>query len=133
MCLHVFQHPEIPRNYEILRKLGRTEPPVPLKEMEAPAGEAADPREQARAALRDGLSHHVILRHISITEADLHTLVEEEAALADARAEARRQKAFDMIRDGKADVQITASTGFKLRDIIRFRAELRDADREQAA
>jgi hypothetical protein len=44
MCLHVFQHPEIPRNYEILRKLGRTEPPVPLKEMEAPAGEAADPR-----------------------------------------------------------------------------------------
>jgi hypothetical protein len=44
MCLHVFQHPEIPRNYEILRRLGRVEPPAPLAEMEAPAGEAADPR-----------------------------------------------------------------------------------------
>lgn len=44
MCLHVFQHPEIPRNYEILRQLGRIEAPVPLDEMEAPPGEAADPR-----------------------------------------------------------------------------------------
>jgi len=108
-------------------------PPPPPPRRAPPEPDIPTPREQARAALRDGLSHHVILRHISITEADLHTLVEEEAALADARAEARRQKAFDMIRDGKADVQITASTGFKLRDIIRFRAELRDADREQAA
>lgn len=44
MCLHVFKHPEIPRNYEILRKLGRTAPPEPLTEMEAPPGESADPR-----------------------------------------------------------------------------------------
>lgn len=44
MCLHIFKHPEIPRNYEILRKLGRTEPPRPLTELEAPPGEAADPR-----------------------------------------------------------------------------------------
>lgn len=44
MCLHIFKHPEIPRNYEILRKLGRTAPPVPLTEMEAPPGESADPR-----------------------------------------------------------------------------------------
>jgi hypothetical protein len=44
MCLHVFKHPEIPRNYEILRKLGRTVPPLPLAELEAPPGEAADPR-----------------------------------------------------------------------------------------
>lgn len=44
MCLHIFRHPEIPRNYEILRKLGRTEPPKPLAEMQAPPGEAADPR-----------------------------------------------------------------------------------------
>ena len=44
MCLHVFKHPELPRNYEILRKLGRTAPPQPLTEMEAPPGEAADPR-----------------------------------------------------------------------------------------
>ncbi len=44
MCLHVFKHPEIPRNYEILRWLGRTAPPVPLTEMEAPPGESADPR-----------------------------------------------------------------------------------------
>jgi hypothetical protein len=44
LCLHVFQHPEIPRNYEILRKLHRVEPPKPLPAMEAPAGESADPR-----------------------------------------------------------------------------------------
>jgi hypothetical protein len=44
MCLHIFKHPEIPRNYEILRKLGRTQPPEPLTEMEAPPGESADPR-----------------------------------------------------------------------------------------
>ena len=44
LCLHVFRHPEIPRNYEILRKLKRTEPPRPLTELEAPPGEAADPR-----------------------------------------------------------------------------------------
>lgn len=44
MCLHVFKHPEIPRNYEILRKLGRTVPPEPFTEMEAPPGESADPR-----------------------------------------------------------------------------------------
>jgi len=44
LCLHVFRHPEIPRNYEILRKLHRTQPPAPLAELEAPPGEAADPR-----------------------------------------------------------------------------------------
>ena len=44
LCLHVFKHPEIPRNYEILRKLGRTVAPAPLAEMEAPPGESADPR-----------------------------------------------------------------------------------------
>lgn len=44
LCLHVFGHPEIPQNYEILKKLGRTEPPVGFKLQEAPPGEAADPR-----------------------------------------------------------------------------------------
>ena len=44
LCLHVFQHPEIPRNYEILRKLHRVEPPKPLPAMEAPAGESPAPR-----------------------------------------------------------------------------------------
>lgn len=44
LCLHIFQHPEIPRNYEILRKLHRVEPPKALPAMEAPAGESADPR-----------------------------------------------------------------------------------------
>lgn len=44
LCLHVFHHPEIPRNYEILRKLKRTEPPKPLTELQAPAGDSADPR-----------------------------------------------------------------------------------------
>lgn len=44
LCLHVFEHPEIPRNYELLKKLGRIEPPEPLVEMEAPPGDSADPR-----------------------------------------------------------------------------------------
>jgi hypothetical protein len=44
LSLHVFRHPEIPRNYEILRKLGRVEPPQPLESMQAPPGESADPR-----------------------------------------------------------------------------------------
>ncbi|MEK7950133.1 hypothetical protein [Luteolibacter soli] len=44
LCLHVFQHPEIPRNYEILRKLKRVEPPLPLPLLQAPPGESADPR-----------------------------------------------------------------------------------------
>ena len=44
LCLHVFKHPEIPRNYELLRKLGRTTPPEPLTELQAPPGDSADPR-----------------------------------------------------------------------------------------
>ncbi|WP_193214658.1 hypothetical protein [Luteolibacter marinus] len=44
LCLHVFNHPEIPRNYELLKKLKRVEPPEDLPEMEAPPGDSADPR-----------------------------------------------------------------------------------------
>lgn len=44
LCLHVFGHPEIPRNYELLRKLGRAEPAVGFSLQQAPPGEAADPR-----------------------------------------------------------------------------------------
>jgi hypothetical protein len=44
LCLNIFLHPEVPRNYEILRKLGQAAVPADLDEMSAPAGEAADPR-----------------------------------------------------------------------------------------
>lgn len=44
LCLHVFGHPEIPRNYEFLKKLGRIDPPVGFTLQEAPPGDAADPR-----------------------------------------------------------------------------------------
>jgi hypothetical protein len=44
LCLHVFGHPEIPRNYDLIRKLGRTEPAVAFTLQQAPPGEAADPR-----------------------------------------------------------------------------------------
>jgi hypothetical protein len=44
LCLHVFGHPEIPRNYELLEKIGRVDPPVGFTLQEAPPGEAADPR-----------------------------------------------------------------------------------------
>ncbi|WP_035604425.1 hypothetical protein [Haloferula sp. BvORR071] len=55
LCLHIFGHPEIPRNYEILRKLHRTVPPEDLSELNAPAAESADPRAFFRryAALKD--------------------------------------------------------------------------------
>jgi hypothetical protein len=44
LCLHLFKHPEIPRNYAILKKLGRTTPPAPLTQLQAPPGDSADPR-----------------------------------------------------------------------------------------
>lgn len=44
LCLHVFGHPEIPRNYEIISKLGRAREPVGFRLQDAPSGEAADPR-----------------------------------------------------------------------------------------
>lgn len=44
LCLHVFGHPEIPRNYEWLKKFGRAEPAAGFSLQQAPPGEAADPR-----------------------------------------------------------------------------------------
>lgn len=43
LCMHVFGHPEIPRNYEWLRKLGRIDEPVGFALQQAPPGDAADP------------------------------------------------------------------------------------------
>ncbi|MEM1083714.1 MAG: hypothetical protein AAGI48_06290 [Verrucomicrobiota bacterium] len=59
-CLHVFGHPEIPRNYEILKKLGRADPPVGLALQEAPPGEAADPRALYRRYAE--LNGHALMR-----------------------------------------------------------------------
>lgn len=44
LCLHVFSHPEIPKNYEWLKKLDLAKPAVGFELQEAPPGEAADPR-----------------------------------------------------------------------------------------
>lgn len=44
VCTNIFMHPEVPRNYEIMRKLGQAGLPQPLTEMQAPPGEAGDPR-----------------------------------------------------------------------------------------
>ena len=44
LCLHVFGHPEIPRNYKFLEKLGRISDPVGFPLEQAPVGDAADPR-----------------------------------------------------------------------------------------
>lgn len=44
VCLHVFRHPENPRNYEILRKLKRL-PEIKRRELlNAPAADALDPK-----------------------------------------------------------------------------------------
>ncbi|MGE9269518.1 MAG: hypothetical protein ACQKBU_01835 [Verrucomicrobiales bacterium] len=44
LCLHIFGHPEIPKNYEILKKLDLAKPAPGFVLQEAPPGDAADPR-----------------------------------------------------------------------------------------
>ena len=44
VCLHVFGHPEIPRNYEILRKLGRLPHLKRYTALDAPNGKLLDPK-----------------------------------------------------------------------------------------
>lgn len=43
-CLYLFTQPEIPRNYELLLKIGRIEPLKRVTALEAPNGTAADPQ-----------------------------------------------------------------------------------------
>ena len=44
-CLYVFNYPEKPGNYEILRKLGRLTPVTAFAPLEAPEGSGADPED----------------------------------------------------------------------------------------
>jgi hypothetical protein len=44
VCLHVFGHPELPRNYEILRKIGRLPRLKHFTALDAPNGIALDPK-----------------------------------------------------------------------------------------
>ena len=44
VCLHVFGNPEIPRNYEILRKLGRLPELKRYSALDAPNGNLLDPK-----------------------------------------------------------------------------------------
>jgi hypothetical protein len=93
MCLHVFGHPEIPRNYRILEKLGRTDPPVGFSLQEAPPGEAADPRALYRrygelptpalASLNSALMRNYLK---SLDEPGLIQYVEGEFVVTDVRA-----------------------------------------------
>ena len=46
VCLHVFGHPEIPRNYEILRQIGRLPHLKRYTAADAPSGNALDPKGQ---------------------------------------------------------------------------------------
>lgn len=46
VCLHVFGSPESPRNYEILRQLGRLPHPKRYTVLDAPNGNALDPKGQ---------------------------------------------------------------------------------------
>ena len=43
VCLHVFGHPEMPRNYEILRKIGRLPQIKRFTVLDAPNGSVLDP------------------------------------------------------------------------------------------
>jgi hypothetical protein len=43
-CLYLFNQPEIPRNYEILLKIGRIEQLKPVTALNAPNGSSADPQ-----------------------------------------------------------------------------------------
>lgn len=44
LCLHIFNHPELPRNYEILRRLNRLPEIKAFEALEAPKGSAPDPK-----------------------------------------------------------------------------------------
>src|SRR6478752_10820614 len=48
VCLHVFGNPEIPRNYEILRKLGRLPVLKRYTVLDVPNGNALEPKELYR-------------------------------------------------------------------------------------
>lgn len=92
LCLHIFGHPEIPRNYEILKKLGRTDPPVGFSLQEAPPGEAADPRALYRryAELNghalDGLNAALMRNYLkSLDEPGLIQYVEGDFVITDVR------------------------------------------------
>ena len=50
-CLFVFSHPEVPRNYRLLERLGRPPRLRPFTALDAPAGTAADPRSLYRKFL----------------------------------------------------------------------------------
>jgi hypothetical protein len=43
-CLYLFTQPEIPRNYELLLKIGRIEELKPVTALDAPNGSSADPQ-----------------------------------------------------------------------------------------
>lgn len=47
-CLYIFNYPEKPQNYEILRKLGRLTPVTDFPSLDAPNGTPADPEELYR-------------------------------------------------------------------------------------
>lgn len=48
LCLHVFGHPEIPRNYQFLEKIGRAPVLKPYTVLDAPNVAALDPRDLYR-------------------------------------------------------------------------------------
>jgi hypothetical protein len=92
LCLHVFRHPENPRNYEILRKLKRLPELTRHTALDAPAGNCAEPRDlyakffgltpKQSAPLNEGLLRNYIS---NLEQTTLIHYVEGEYQVTDTR------------------------------------------------
>ena len=82
-CLWLFQHPEEPTNYRILKKLGRAPTIQPHTALDAPAGNASDPRAiyqrffALSAAELQAFNHQLLRNYLSnLSKSTLVTYVE---------------------------------------------------------
>ena len=92
LFLHVFNHPEIPKNYRLLQFFGRAEPPASFKLESVPEGEQGDPVSLYRryAALEkdtvSDLNRALIRNYLThLSEPDLIQYIEGDFKVTDVR------------------------------------------------
>jgi len=92
LCLHVFRHPENPKNYEILRRLKRLPELTRHTALDAPAGKCSDPRDIYKKFFslepKDfvKLNEHLLRNYITNLEQPLLiNYIEGEYQITDAR------------------------------------------------
>jgi hypothetical protein len=105
-------------------------PPPPRATRSAPPPPAPEtPEDTARAWLRKGIPPERVAAHLPITAQQLAEIITAEAAIADAAREARQDRARAMLAKG-TDISIIAlQCRLQQAEVIRLRAELREAAR----